>query len=386
MWEKSGVEVRVAVSSLLSVQILRALAATMVVLHHVQLNLVLGFGLPNALPNLSVGSAGVDIFFGISGFVMVISSDRLFGQPGAAKTFIIRRLIRIVPLYWAVTMLYVVSLGGGYTLAHTAASFLFVPLAAPGGAMQPLHVVGWTLNYEMFFYALFAMAIALPRRLAVYVLIAVMIGLVAAGRVIPPDNDLLTFWTRPIMLNFGLGLALGLAYRQGIRLPRSIACGMMAMAAFLFWRQVGQPFPSSWGRVMAYGFPSALLLAGATLGRFGPIPRGARSVALVGDASYALYLLHPLALWGCRMVALRLKLPVEAAPWSYATVVTAASIALSLMAYRFFDRPVTGWLRRRFVSRPAPATASLSGTVSLPQAGFDPAALRPTPMVPPTHS
>src|SRR6478609_4729014 len=104
--------------SLLSVQMLRALAAAMVVLHHIQLNLALGFGLPEALPNLAVGSAGVDIFFGISGFVMVISSDRLFARPGAAKTFITRRLIRIVPLYWAVTSIYVVALGGGYTLAH----------------------------------------------------------------------------------------------------------------------------------------------------------------------------------------------------------------------------------------------------------------------------
>jgi peptidoglycan/LPS O-acetylase OafA/YrhL len=364
---------------------LRALAAIMVVLHHVQLNLALGFDLPNALPNLSVGSAGVDIFFGISGFVMVISSDRLFGQPGAARTFIIRRLIRIVPLYWAVTTLYVVSLGGGYTLAHTAASYLFLPHPAPGGVMQPIHVVGWTLNYEMFFYALFAMAIALPRRLAVGVLIAAMIGLVTVGRVIPPSNDILTFWTRPIMLNFGFGLGLGLAYREGIRLPRSIACAMMAMAAYLFWSQIGQPFPSSWDRVTAYGLPSALLLAGATLGRFGAMPRGARGVALVGDASYALYLLHPLALWGCRMVAIRLKLPVETAPWTYAAFATAASIALSLMAYRLFDRPVTGWLRHRLISRPAPAASSITGTVSLPQAGFDAAALQPAPTVPPTH-
>ncbi len=385
MWEKSGVDVRVSVSPLLSVQMLRALAATMVVLHHVQLNLALGFGLPDALPNLSVGSAGVDIFFGISGFVMVISSDRLFGQPRAARTFIIRRLIRIVPLYWAVTTLYVVSASGGYPLAHTAASYLFVPHASPGGAMQPIHVVGWTLNYEMFFYALFAMAIALPRRLAVGVLIAAMVGLVATGRAVPPNNDILTFWTRPIMLNFGLGLALGLAYREGIRLPRSIACAMMAMAAFLFWRQVGQPFPSSWDRVMTYGLPSALLLAGATLGRFGRMPRGARSVALVGDASYALYLLHPLALWGCRMVALRLKLTVETAPWTYAAAATAASIALSLMAYRFFDRPVTGWLRHHLTSRPAHAALAPTGAVSLPQAGFDAAAMQPTTMVPPTH-
>ena len=220
--------------SLLSVQMLRALAAAMVVLHHIQLNLALGFGLPEALPNLAVGSAGVDIFFGISGFVMVISSDRLFARPGAAKTFITRRLIRIVPLYWAVTSIYVVALGGGYTLAHTLASYLFVPFPGPGGVMQPVHVVGWTLNYEMFFYALFALAIALPRRRAVCVLTVAMIVFVAAGKILPSAIDALAFWSRPIMLNFVLGLALGLAYLEGWRLPRIVAGLMMAAAAFLF--------------------------------------------------------------------------------------------------------------------------------------------------------
>jgi exopolysaccharide production protein ExoZ len=339
------------VHSLLSVQMLRALAAAMVVLHHIQLNVALGFGLPNALPNLAVGSAGVDIFFGISGFVMVISSDRLFGQPGAPRIFITRRLIRIVPLYWAVTSLYVLALGGGYRLAHTAASYLFVPVAAPGGAIQPIHVVGWTLNYEMFFYVLFAAAIVFPRRIAIGALIAAIVGFVAAGKLVPPTMDTITFWSRPIMLNFVVGLLLGLAYLKGIRLPRMVAGAMIAAAALLFWREIGEPFPSAWERILVYGLPSALLLAGASLGDFAPAPKEIRGLAVMGDASYALYLLHPLVLWACRMIALRLGIPVGAAPWIYAAVVMAAAIAVSLIANRFFDQPVTGWLRKRYASR-----------------------------------
>ena len=324
----------------------------MVVLHHIQLNLALGFGLPEALPNLAVGSAGVDIFFGISGFVMVISSDRLFARPGAAKTFITRRLIRIVPLYWAVTSIYVVALGGGYTLAHTLASYLFVPFPGPGGVMQPVHVVGWTLNYEMFFYALFALAIALPRRRAVCVLAVAMIVFVAAGKILPSAIDALAFWSRPIMLNFVLGLALGLAYLEGWRLPRVVAGLMMAAAAFPFWLQIGEPFPSAWGRISAYGIPTALLLTGATLGRFGPPAGKLRALAVMGDASYALYLVHPLVLWGCRMVAMKLGFPVGQAPWLYACFAMAAAIFVSLVVNRYFDQPATGWLRKRFAPSP----------------------------------
>ena len=266
---------------------------------------------------------------------MVISSERLFGRPGAAWTFIMRRLIRIVPLYWAVTSIYVVALGSGFTLAHIISSYLFVPYMGPGGAMQPIHVVGWTLNYEMFFYALFALALALPRRLAVTALGVAMLGLVAAGSMTPPTADAFAFWSRPIMLNFVLGLALGLAYAEGVRLPRAVAGGLIAIAAVLYWREIGEPFPAEWRRLFVYGLPSALLLAGATLGRLNSAPRNLQGIAVMGDASYALYLIHPPVLWACRMVALKLAIPVAAAPWLYAGVVLSTACALALLANRY---------------------------------------------------
>jgi len=228
--------------------------------------------------------------------------------------------------------------------------------------MQPIHVVGWTLNYEMFFYALFALAIALPRRVAVGVLIAILVGMVIIGRASSPSMAALTFWCQPIILNFVLGLGIGLAYKEGVRLPRPVALAMIGMAAFLLCRQIGQGFPSAWNRIPAYGCPAALLLAGATLGRFGPPPERLRLIALLGEASYALYLLHTLVLWACRMLAIRLGFPVADAPWAYAGGVMLAAVAASVVAHRFFDQPITEWLRRRFV--PAAAESSSHGGAS----------------------
>ncbi|MEZ0171855.1 acyltransferase family protein [Microvirga sp. TS319] len=334
---------------LFSVQLLRAAAALMVVGHHIQLNLAEGFGLPHAIPKLVIGSAGVDIFFVISGFIMVVSSGRLFGTPGATKLFLLRRLIRIVPLYWATTSLYVLGVGGGFTLAHTLASYFFIPYPRPDGVMQPTHPVGWTLNYEMFFYLLFSIAIVLPRRFAICGLILVLVGIVAAGRT-RAGADAITFLSQPIILNFVFGLGIGLAYKEGLRLPWPIAAAMIGIAVFVYFVQIGDGYPSKWERIYAYGVPAALIVVGATLGTFGPPPMWLRPLAVLGDSSYALYLLHTLVIWGCRMIAIKLAIPVSAAPWVYVIAVMIASVIVAEMAHRLLDQPVTQWLRQRLVS------------------------------------
>ena len=159
-----------------SIQILRAVAALGVLVHHTAHEVAAKTGVTVPFREFVVGAGGVDLFFVISGFVMVYASERLFAQPGASRVFFLRRLARIVPLYWAVTAILV-----GYVyVAHrifpppfittegVIASFLFIPWPLPNGVMAPVHALGWTLNYEMFFYAVFALAIMLPRRSAVF--------------------------------------------------------------------------------------------------------------------------------------------------------------------------------------------------------------------------
>jgi exopolysaccharide production protein ExoZ len=85
-------------SSLVSIQALRAIAALMVLVGHATTTLIVEQKAAS-LPNFAVGPFGVDLFFVISGFVMVYSSERLFGEPGASRKFFARRLARIVPLY-----------------------------------------------------------------------------------------------------------------------------------------------------------------------------------------------------------------------------------------------------------------------------------------------
>ena len=88
---------------LASIQVLRACAASMVLLAH-QWQALEQVGAPDAIPNWVAGAFGVDLFFVISGFIMVYTSEPLFGRRDASRIFIGRRLLRIVPLYWALTI------------------------------------------------------------------------------------------------------------------------------------------------------------------------------------------------------------------------------------------------------------------------------------------
>ena len=170
---------RYELSSLVSIQALRAIAALLVFWGHainaVHLKIEADF------PHL-YGPFGVDLFFVISGFVMVYSSERLFGQPGAPITFFVRRLARIVPLYWLATAVLVWFVVPYASTKAVLGSLFFAP-HIPSEA--PLLFVGWTLIFEMFFYAVFAIALLAKRRFAVVA--GVTIFLICFSVLLAPD-------------------------------------------------------------------------------------------------------------------------------------------------------------------------------------------------------
>src|SRR5437764_3885196 len=174
---------------------LRGIAASMVVFVHLDVQLKrLGYASYDA----SWLGSGVDIFFVISGFIMWVSVER---RPGmSAGEFFGNRLMRIVPLYWLVSAgVLCITFAAPQLLhstvfnaPHALASFLFLPARHPlTGEFWPLLVPGWTLNYEMLFYLLFAAAIAgangAPRRrlaiISVLIASVILLGTAFENRV-----------------------------------------------------------------------------------------------------------------------------------------------------------------------------------------------------------
>ena len=137
------------------IEALRALAATLVVVGHI-LDDAPQFGIGSLAPlaELPVWQGGVDLFFVISGFIMVWTFGARFGQPGSAREFLVRRVSRIVPLYWLATLATAALLAAAPSLfdraefqwRHLVLSMLFLPHYAPDGGLWPILGVGWTLN------------------------------------------------------------------------------------------------------------------------------------------------------------------------------------------------------------------------------------------------
>jgi peptidoglycan/LPS O-acetylase OafA/YrhL len=338
--------------TLKSIQVLRAVAAIAVLTLHAanEKGSFLGGALA-PFNNLVLGAAGVGLFFVISGFVMVYSSESLFGRRDGPLRFFLRRLARIAPLYWAVTIaiiLYIYAVHGAklweiYSPASLAASFLFWPYPRLDGLAFPVHLLGWTLNYEMFFYAVFALAILLPRRAAVATVCVAFAVLVAIGRyhLLPLP---FSFWVNSIILEFCYGMLIALAYREGVRLPPAAAwaLGIAAVAGY-----AAAATPEGEWRVLFWGLPGAALVAACALSSktWHPGPAG-RFFGLLGDASYSLYLVHPLTFPLVRWTVGRLFVGTDAG-WLYAAIVWLAAIAASVVCYLVFERPITRALQRR---------------------------------------
>ena len=359
---------------LLAVQVLRAFAALAVVVYHAEYDaeaVAARAGLVFEHSELLPWMAGVDVFFVISGFIMVHASDELFGMSGAASLFLTRRLIRIVPLYWAATILFLATLvllpstlnKAAPNLWQVVASFFFVPVERSDGLIRPVFSLGWTLNYEMFFYALFATAIMLRRAIAVATVTAVLVLLVLIGEAVhrtglaPPAA--LEFWSDPIVLEFAFGMGLALLRAEGLRLSLPMRALLAAAAVLLLHLDLAQPdglivLPP----LVAYGGPAALLVAASALGHTRKAgPRVERLVAALGDASYALYLVHPFIVRPLRLVVIAAGFAGIGAAWGYVALALIASVVAALLIHRRFERPLMRLLRRR-VAPSIPKTVS----------------------------
>jgi exopolysaccharide production protein ExoZ len=251
-------------------------------------------GNPYILQRAAIGAAGVDVFFVISGFVMAITAC---SRPVAVCQFVVDRFSRIVPLYWIATLLLlgVVLTGKGSTPPHIAtllASLALVPVDP-----QPYLGVGWTLVYEMFFYALLALSLLVrPRHLVALTLTLLL--LVAAGAAFRPEGIVLRTYTGPLLLEFLAGVWLGVAWRRGLRLPplagmALLAAGIAGLAVASANGTAGETV--AFARIVEWGLPALAIVAG-TLGLEAlPIVRS-RLGLLLGAASYAIYLSHPAVL------------------------------------------------------------------------------------------
>jgi peptidoglycan/LPS O-acetylase OafA/YrhL len=353
-----------------SVQALRAVAALSIAVLHVLHDAIAldPGGLMARWHGALPWASGVDLFFVISGFVMVYASADLFGRRDSPARFITRRLIRIVPLYWAATTLFLLmalSAPGSVSdaisgLADVVKSYAFIPARRPDGNIQPIYSLGWTLNYEMFFYVVFAACIWLPRPRATALVTLLLGAAMAMHPLVPEQAAALVFWTAPLMAEFLFGMAVALIATTPLSLAAPVRLGLVLLALALL--MLAHRSGADGNAPVAVGLPMALLLAAAVLGR--PL-RISRALLLLGDASYALYLVHPFAMRAASLLWQWLHLGGPIAAAAYACTALSLAIVAAVGAHLWFERPVTRWLRARAGSWSLRSTAVRRLSLSL---------------------
>lgn len=355
---------------LLGVQALRFIAAFAVVVLHCSF-----YTVERLTPSLGIynlGANGVRLFFVISGFVMVASSHRLEGTPYGWRVFAFKRLVRIVPMYWAITTVKLamllavpaVVLHSQIDWSFIAKSYAFIPAINKDGEIHPLLGVGWTLNFEMFFYLLFALALAWrmpPLRL----IAPVLCGLTLLSLFRSPEWPVpLQFWADPVVMDFLAGMLIARAAQKRITLPSPAAWACVIVGlAYLF---IPMPRPGVYGSVqfsLSFTIAAALVVAGTVEleEKIRPLIPG--WLSFMGAASYALYLIHPILAPIGPTLLKRLAMPYPIL--SIAISITVALIA-GICTYLFIEQPLTRRLnsavRGRGLYDPAPES-----TMSRPQ-------------------
>ena len=332
------------------IQALRAGAAMAVAITHIlhdALQLSPGNTLLQRLYTATPWGAGVEVFFVISGFVIAYSSRGLFAQQGAWRHFLARRLSRIVPLYWAMTSLFLLQLwllpgaihGTVGGLAYILKSYAFIPAARPDGVVQPAFGLGWTLNCEMFFYAVFTPFLLLRQRAAVLATVTCLTLFVLAGAYIGLPSVVLRFWSQPIILEFCAGMVLALLAGR-LTLPMSLRL-LLAMLALLALHLHPHEGPE---RFYAWGIPAVLLVLAASTGKpAARLPVLELWLVRFGDASYAMYLVHPFAMRGITL----LWSHVHAGALAYTALCLILAQATALAVHKYGERPANAWLRAR---------------------------------------
>ncbi len=344
---------------IVGLQYARGLAALIVAVTHAIVHPFLtGPGSSPDLPHLTA-RFGVTLFFVISGFIMVLTTGQGRFDP---VLFMRRRITRVVPLYYVATAIVIVLLlimpaafkTTVFDLVHIIKSLLFIPAFEPtgSGAIHPTLRLGWTLQYEMFFYLAFALCWTLGLRQRAVALTLFFGGLILIGQFVDFKNAIFVAYVQLDTLAFVAGVWLAVfvgGQRVSMRTSAAkIILGLVIGSAVVMALLYGEIRNSQWTQFWLVLFCVAvvwLLLSQ----RSEPRSLFGRFMLAAGNASYSIYLFHMFAVGGMTYIALRL-LPAALLP--IMIVLTAvAAVTIGFVAYRFVEIPLNRAFHRRQLAK-----------------------------------
>lgn len=365
-----------------SVQVLRGIAAMLVVFNHAGLFLALApqynLGPSYLVPSeavASMGAIGVDLFFVISGFVMTLSARRFIGPTGAA-VFLIQRFVRIAPLFYlACLVMLIEALRAGLPVERASVfnSLTFIPIFDDGTYSWPLHYLGWTLTFEWVFYLLVAALIASGRGGRHIPLLALLAALPLLGVLLNPQLMVGRVLTNPILWEFALGTIACILYEKCLLGRFRTLLTFCSLLIFVIGAVALQVSPEDLVgagentmmgeheaavRTLFWGVPAFIFFA-AVVG-MGDVGDGwvGRLLKLIGDASYSIYLSHLFVVMAMREILNHL--PFNPDLVVLATLVLSALVGIGV--FRWIETPLLrigqGRIRRWSTQYMRPSTSA----------------------------
>ncbi len=304
------------------------------------------------------------LFFVISGFVNAEATRNRATKP---LEFIRKRLVRIIPLYWALSVaIFITTLFGLKTLGietpdlrRLILSLFFLPTFENGVLVSPTLFVGWTLNFQVPFYLLFGLALSFERYVCKEITLSACITVLYILSMIIKRPEL-GYYLDELLLGFVLGLLISRlhcgcpSFLERIRLEIFVTC-LAIGSVFL----VGTALIST--GVLLQHQHAFIAIAGAMM-VFGAVGLEAKGmvmrrkvVLLQGAASYSIFLVHPLILQfaGKAMILTGLNVTIPGTLIGYGVTLALVSITGTAI-HLYIERPVSEALR------PKPSSAPLS--------------------------
>lgn len=336
---------RNAAGRLGSIEACRGIAATAVVLYHAARHVDKVHAVPWLRDTLQFGHAGVDLFFVISGFIILYVHYRDIDTPARLPHYLGRRLTRVMPTYWVALALTIILASGGHAGLPTLPDFVWSATLAPSG--HPLILgIAWTLRYELVFYAIFALLIV-NRTIGLAVMSMWLIAVMALALMQTPLTGALGQLTGAFNLEFFLGMAVAYKLRNGsIGMP--LAWLMAGVTLFILTASIEDSGLldgyADYSR-LAYGLPSAMIILGAAeAGRQGKLAVPA-PLRVLGSASYSIYLFQFVFIGVCWQAWLRAGLDRWTPHTTSFPILAGAGLVGGILMSRWVEHPLIRFAR-----------------------------------------
>jgi len=349
-------------------QALRGIAALLVVFVHARyyFSWTPTQNFANAL--MRPGAMGVDLFFLISGFIMVLTTADAAGKPREALRFLAKRIARIWPVYAVLAVLGIQAIMPLAYFADTAhladfgKSLLFLPVAPYSPPFYGLpYGLGWTLNFEIYFYLVFGISMLAGRlRWPVFFgwlgISLIGLPLLAVGHFsLKVDHDYhfslgyLNQATNPIIWVFGAGVAAGLLYRTRLSLAdclatRCLVCFLVAFA--LWWSYSGV---STIHGITEWGGPLAVALTVFALASKNLDIQVPEPLMWLGEVSFSLYLAHPVAQGIVTRILDGMRRHDLTQTWSHILFTTVLALVFAAISHALLERGLSEWVKARLL-------------------------------------